>query len=234
MKIIFAMVKRMIPAVATRGRLLSMAVVGAIGIAIGIVLRQAELEVADLDQYVASFGFTIFVPLVALVISTATLGSLREDKTLIYLWLRPIGRWMIAASAVIAGLIVLLPLTLIPMGVIGAISGEADSVLGALGGSMVGLISYLFVFTMLGLFTQRALAWGLLYVLVWEGVVAGFSQGAGQLAIRTYARAAMTHISGSEVIVDPPSGVTVVIVTVAVAVVTFAVTTWRLQTMTVD
>ena len=80
MKIIFAMVKRMIPAVATRGRLLSMAVVGAIGIAIGIVLRQAELEVADLDQYVASFGFTIFVPLVALVISTATLGSLREDK----------------------------------------------------------------------------------------------------------------------------------------------------------
>ena len=92
MKIISAMTRRMIPAIATRGRILSMTVVGVIGIAIGVLLRRADLEVADLDQYVASFGFTIFVPLVALVIATATLGSLREDKTLIYLRLRPIGR----------------------------------------------------------------------------------------------------------------------------------------------
>ena len=99
---------------------------------------------------------------------------------------------------------------------------------------MVGLVGYLFVFTMLGLFTQRALAWGLLYVLVWEGIVAGFSQGAGQLAIRTYARAAMSHISGTEVIVDPPAESTVVIVTAAVAVISFAITSWRLNTMTVD
>lgn len=234
MKIIIAMTRRMIPAIATRGRILSMAVVGVIGIAIGVLLRRADLEVADLDQYVASFGFTIFVPLVALVIATATLGSLREDKTLIYLWLRPIGRWTIAAAAILAGLVVLVPLILIPMGVIGAITGETDSIIGALGGSLVGLVSYLFVFTMLGLFTQRALAWGLLYVLVWEGIVAGFSEGAGQLAIRTYARAAMSHISGTEVIVDPPAGSTVVIVTVVVAAVAFLTTTWRLNTMTVD
>lgn len=234
MNAIFAMTKRMIPAIATRGRLITMALVGVVGIAIGVLLRRADLSVADLDQYVASFGFTIFVPLVALVIATATLGSLREEKTLIYLWLRPIGRWMIAAAAILAGLVVLLPLTLIPMGVIGAITGETDSILGALGGSLVGLVSYLFVFTMLGLFTQRALAWGLLYVLVWEGIVAGFSDGAGQLAIRTYARAAMSHISGTEVIADPPAGSTVLIVTVAVAVVSFLVTNWRLNTMTVD
>ena len=139
MTIILAMTRRMIPAVATRGRVLSMAAVGVIGIAIAIVLRRAELDTADLDQYVASFGFTIFVPLVALVIATATLGSLREDKTLIYLWLRPIARWMIAAAAIFAGLLVLLPLTLIPMGVIGAITGEVDSIFGALGGSVVGL-----------------------------------------------------------------------------------------------
>ncbi len=234
MSAIIAMTKRMIPAVATRGRLLTMALVGGIGIAIGIVLRRADLAVADLDQFVASFGFTIFVPLVALVISTATLGSLREDKTLIYLWLRPIGRWMIAAAAILAGVVVLLPLILIPMGVIGAITGETDSIVGALGGSLVGLVSYLFVFTMLGLFTQRALAWGLLYVLVWEGIIAGFSQGAGQLAIRTYARAAMSHLSGTEVIVDPPAGSTVIIVTVGVAAVSFLATTWRLNSMTVD
>ena len=49
MKIISAMTRRMIPAIATRGRILSMAVFGVIGIAIGVLLRRADLEVADLD-----------------------------------------------------------------------------------------------------------------------------------------------------------------------------------------
>jgi len=234
MKAIVAMTQRMIPAVATRGRLISMALVGVVGIAIGVVLQRADVDVTDLDLYVAAFGFTIFVPLVALVISTATLGSLREDKTLIYFWLRPIGRWKIAVAAIVAGLLLLLPLILIPMGVLGAITGETDSIVGALAGSAVGLVAYLFVFTMLGLFTQRALAWGLLYVLVWEGLVAGFSDGAGQLAIRTYANAAMTHISGTEIAADPPGGLTVLIVTVVVALASFFVTSWRLDNMTVD
>lgn len=234
MKILVAMTQRMVPAVATRGRLITMALVGVLGIVIGALLRRADASREELDEFVALFGFTIFVPLVALVIATATLGSLREDKTLVYLWLRPIGRWMIAAAAIIAGLVLLIPLTLIPMGAIGAISGEPSSIVGALAGSIVGLVAYLFIFTMLGLFTQRALAWGLLYVLVWEGLVAGFSRGAGQLAIRTYARAAMTHVSGSPILEDPPAGLTVVVVSVAVALASFMLTTWRLDTMTVD
>lgn len=235
MTAITAMTRRMVPAIATRGRILAMSAVGIIGILIGVLIRRAEVDTVDLDQFVASFGFTIFVPLVALVIATSTLGTLREEKTLIYLWLRPIGRWKITASAIAAGLLLLLPLTLIPMGIIGAIPGETDSIFGALAGAAVGLIAYLFVFTMLGLFTNRALAWGLLYVLVWEGLIAGFSDGASNLAIRTYARGAMARIAdNSEIIDNPPAGSTIIIVTFAVAAVSFAITTWRLNTMTVD
>ncbi len=230
---ISAMTQRMIPAIATRGRLIAMTLVAVFGIAIAVVLRQSDSTSEDITSFVAVFGFTIFVPLVALVISTATLGNLVEEKTLVYFWLRPFGRWKIAAAAIVAGLLVLVPLILLPMGVLGALAG-GDAILGALVGSAVGLVAYLFVFTMLGLFTQRALAWGLFYVLVWEGLIAGFSTGAGRLAIRSYANAAMTHISGVEVASDPPTSLTIGIVVAAVAAVSFAITTWRLNAMTVD
>lgn len=230
---IAAMVKRMIPAVATKGRLIAMSVVALFGIAISLLLRTSDVASDDTAIFVGVFGFTIFVPLVSLVVSTATLGSLIEDQTLVYFWLRPFGRWKIAVAAIVAGLIVLLPLVLIPMGILGAIAG-GDAVLGALAGALVGMLAYLFVFTMAGLFTQRALAWGLLYVLVWEGIIAGFSRGAGRLAIRSYANSAMSRITDLEIVNDPSSTGAIVIMSVGVAAVCFAITTWRLNTMTVD
>lgn len=230
---ISAMVKRIVPAVATRGRLLAMSLVGLFGIAIALLLRSSDVDSDDISQFVAVFGFTIFVPLVALVISTATLGSLVEDETLIYFWLRPFGRWKITVAALVAGLIVLLPLVLVPMAVLGAIAG-GDAFIGGLAGALVGLLAYLFVFTMAGLFSQRALAWGLLYVLVWEGIIAGFSRGAGRLAIRSYANSAMTRITDINIVDDPSTTVAIVIMTVVVAAACFTITTWRLNNMTVD
>ena len=235
MNTVAAMTKRIIPAVATKGRIIAMLLIGAAGIAIGIILRRADASSTDMTEFASLFGLTIFVPLVALVISTASLGSLVEDKTLVYFWLRPLGRWQISLASLIAGFAVLIPLILIPMGILGAIVGEGDAIQGVLVGSLVGLIAYTSVFTMLGLFTQRALAWGLLYVLLWEGLVAGFSRSAGWLAIRTYTDGALSRIGGIEgSIVDPPSSSTIVIVTAGIAVTCFGITTWRLNTMTVD
>ena len=152
-----------------------------------------------------------------------------------YVWLRPLGRWQITLAAFIAGLVVLVPVVLIPMGVLGAVIGERDAVAGVVVGSLVALVGYTSVFTLLGLLTQRALAWGLLYVLVWEGLVAGFSRGAGWLAIRTYSDGALSRVGGiNGSILDPPSLGTTAIVTVALVAVCFAGTTWRLHTMTVD
>jgi ABC-2 type transport system permease protein len=235
MNTILAMTTRIIPAVATKGRIIAMLLIGAAGIAIGVLLRRADASSSDMVEFTALFGLTIFVPLVALVIATASLGSLIEDKTLVYFWLRPLGRWQISVASLLAGFAVLVPLILIPMGVLGAVTGDNSALRGILVGSLVGLVAYTSVFTMLGLFTQRALAWGLLYVLVWEGLVAGFSRGAGWLAIRTYADGALARAGDTPGrIANPPESSTIIIVTVAVSVVCFAITTWRLNNMTVD
>lgn len=236
MTTIFVMMRRMIRSVATRGRLAAMTFVGIVGVVIGIAVDRSD-PAADFvpAQLLADFGLLLFVPLVVLVVTSATLGTLTEEKTLVYFWLRPIGRWQIALAAFMSGLVVSIPLILAPMIALAAIVGDGGDILGITVASLVAALGYSAVFTMLGLFTKRALAWGLAYILVWEGFVAGLSRTAGWLALRTYAESTLSRVADvPELIDDRVSGLTIGIVTVAVALGCFMITTLRLNRMDVD
>ena len=64
---------------------------------------------------ISDLGFTTLVPIVALVFASAALGDMREDGTLVYLWLRPMDRWPVVVGAWLASITVSLPLTLVPL-----------------------------------------------------------------------------------------------------------------------
>ncbi len=229
------MTTRMVRSIASPGRVIAMSLVGLIGIIIGIVVERSDPGPMFAIDFLSRFGLIIYVPLVVLVISTATLGTLVEEKTLVYFWMRPIGRWQIALAALAAGLLVLLPLILIPMGILAAVVGDSTDVTGMLVASLVGIAGYTAVFTFLGLITQRALAWGLGYILVWEGFVAGLSRSAGWLALRTYTTSALSRITDSiGPIPNPASSTTVAVVTVGILLVSMLLTTWRLNSADVD
>jgi len=229
------MMRRIIRSVATRGRLIAMSLVGALGILIGVAINRSDPGPDFVPaEFLDGFGLIIFVPLVALVISTATIGDMLEERNLVYYWLRPIGRWKITLAAWLGAIVVLLPLILIPMGVLGAIVGSGDDAAGILVGSVVGVVAYSAVFTMLGAFTQRALVVGLVYILLWEGVIAGFSRTAGWFALRTYTRSALANVADVPLLDQPPQTTSIVLVTIAVALVAGLITTWRLNTMDVD
>lgn len=233
---VLVMMRRMIRSVATRGRLISMGAVGVIGVVIGIIVDRSDPGSDFVPaELLSGFGLWVYVPLVVLVITTATLGTLIEEQTLVYFWLRPIGRWKVALAAFLSGAAVALPLVLAPMIALAAIVGDSDDVRGIAVASIVGLVGYGSVFTMLGLFTKRALAWGLIYIVLWEGFVAGLSRGAGWLALRTYATSTLSRVADVPELLDRPvSASTTSIVTAAIAVGCFAITTFRLRTMDVD
>jgi ABC-2 type transport system permease protein len=235
MKNVLLMTRRIVRSVATKGRLSAIAAAGIFGIIIGFIVDRSDPG-ADFEpaEFLGRFGLTIFVPIVALVVASATLGTLVEEQTLIYFWLRPIGRWQLALAGFLASFAVLLPTVLIPMGILGAVVGDGSDVAGILVASAVGVVGYGSVFTMLGLFTQRALLWGLVYVLVWEGFIAGLSRGAGWLALSTYSWSALAQRADADIIDNPVQLSTTIIVSAAIAVATFAITTWRLTRMTVD
>ena len=231
---ILAMTRLMIRSVATRGRLIAMGLLGLIGVIIAFAVDRSEPGGDFVPaELLSDYGLTLFVPVVVLVVATATLGTLVEDSTLVYLWLRPIGRWRIVSAALIAAGAVLLPLILIPMVAMAAFVGDSGDVAGITLASIVGLVGYGSVFTLLGLLTQRALAWGLLYILIWEGFIAGLSRGAGWFAIRTYTRSALAQVGDVSLISNPVATATAVIVAAGIAAAAFALTTGRLRTMDV-
>ena len=86
---------------------------------------------------------------------------------------------------------------------------------------LAGVAAYAAVFTWLGLLTNRAIAFALIYVLLWEGVIGSFLQGVNYLSVRGYTLAIMYGLNetgfeelGSRVIEFPAGIVGAVAVTV--------------------
>src|SRR5437773_221938 len=90
----------------SRARVIGFVVVGAIEIAVAVLLASKHLDdpVATAVQLVDKFGLTLVIPLAALVFGTASLGDPVEDGTYVYLWLRPIRRGQITLAAYLATL----------------------------------------------------------------------------------------------------------------------------------
>ena len=185
------------------------------------------------------------LPIVALVLATASFGNEVEDKTLSYLLLKPVPRWLIA-----------LPKTLAPMAIAApalVLSGVASTALGASSTQFViesdvravaavgvavlcGVVAYSAVFTWAGLVTTRALAAGLIYVFIWEGFLSSLLEGVRYLSIRAYTLAILYGLDeesfeplGERVIGLPAAVVGVA----AVTVVFFFLTVRRLRKMDV-
>lgn len=236
MDAITAMVPMLVRSVATRGRLIAVGVLGAIGVVIAIAIRQAQPDVENLASVlILQFGLVLLVPVVSLVVASATLGNLVENRTLVYLWLRPVAVWKTAVAAIVSGLIIVVPLVVVPLAVIGAVLGDGSDILGAAVAAGLGAVGYVSVFTALGLMTQRALAFGLVYILVWEGFIAGLSRSAARFALRTHTSSALAQLADApDLLTDPYRVVTVVIVIIGVLLTGLAVTSWRLGAMEID
>ena len=183
---------------ATKGRLAGLLALG--GVAVLLAWAVAASDTADpLDDgtlLISRFGLTLFVPVASLVFASSVLGEPNEDGTLVYVWLRPIARWRIAAAALAATLTAVLPVTLVPLGLAAAVTGGGtDLIVGSLAATAVATTAYAGIFLWVGLRVRRALLWGLAYVLLWEGFVANAGKNAARLAIRAHASSLLSRIA---------------------------------------
>jgi ABC-2 type transport system permease protein len=172
----------------TRARLLCLGALGFTAIVLGFAVGQSDVD-SHLEAGVAlinEFGFTVAVPITALIFASSTLGDLTDNSTLVYLWVRPLRRWVIVVAAFLAALTVTVPLVVVPLVVAASLTGAgADLVAGTIVASIAGIVAYAGIFTALGLRVRRALVWGLLYILIWEGFVARGGDNAARLAVRS-------------------------------------------------
>jgi len=170
---------------------------------------------------------TTLLPIVGLVFGTAALGAELEDGTAVFLLVKPIDRWRIVVAKLAVAVVLSVALVAPAAFLAGAIlqpggTGLAEAI-GAAAGTAVGATVYATVFFALRLVTGRALAIGLVYILVWEGVLAGLLEGTRVLSIRQYTLAISAAVAEPGAIDPDRLDVQTAVILAAVAIIVAAV-----------
>ena len=129
------------------------------------------------------------LPLTALVFGVSALGSEIDDGTAVFILAKPIPRWLVAvAKSFVAGTLAA-ALSVASTVATGLVIAGADPdglpVIVAFAVAIaVAAFAYASLFVALSVVTGRALFIGLVYTLVWEGVLAGILPGTRTFSIR--------------------------------------------------
>ena len=238
MKALGPLVRVTLQSLLGRRRVLLMLLLVALPVLVGLAIRLGGGR-ADAPAILDTLVIRTVLPLVALVIGSAALGSEIEDGTVVYLLVKPVPRWIVALAKIAVAVGVTLVLTVPPMLVTGLLIGTAAG--GSLGASLAfvlaaiaGGAAYASVFATLGALTTRALVVGLAYTLLWEGVLAGLLEGTRFLSIRQATLGIAAALGGGDADVatlDPiPSLVILVIAVVSsVALATLALQRFQIR-----
>ena len=186
----------------TRGRLLAFLAGGALLDLVAYSIRVSDYKGREGDIFglLVQAAVALFVPVVALVFSTSSLGDLAQDGTLVYVWLRPVGRWKVVLVALAATLTITLPLTLGPsLLAVFLAGGSQDAFWAAAAAVALANLAYAAVFTGFGLRVRGALIYGLIYVVIWEAGIASVGKGPASISIRHYAASLLAHVSNQTV-----------------------------------
>ena len=188
-------------ALLNRRRTLLLALIGVLLVVATVLYKLGGPSDADsLDttrQLLGDFGLAVLLPLVAVIVGTAAIGSELDDGTIVYVLAKPIPRWRIVAVKLIVAWLVVMILV-VPAIALAGLIGHPNASL-AVGYSLAaafGALEYTAVFLALSLVTSRALVIGLAYVVVWEGVVAGLFAGTRVLSIRQHTLAVADALGG--------------------------------------
>jgi ABC-2 type transport system permease protein len=140
------------------------------------------------SQVLGIFGFTVVLPLTALIIGTSVLGAEVDEGSIVHLLATPVPRHVVIASkyvvaAVLTACFVAVPELLAAMIATGGVTKLAVALFA---GALAGSVMYNAVFVMLSVVSTRAIAYGLAYVLVWESLLGNFLSGARLLSVGQY------------------------------------------------
>jgi ABC-2 type transport system permease protein len=172
-----------------RRRAVLFAVPALILIGLTLILRASHpAGGAWADHVLGDFGFSILLPLTALIIGTGVLGGEIDDGSVVHLLATPVRRAEVIFTkfAVAAALTALF--AAVPELIAGLIApNDTRLAFGLFVGAVVGSVVYSAVFVLASVLTTRAIAFGLLYVAIWEGLLSNFVGGVRILSIAHYA-----------------------------------------------
>ena len=219
----------------SRARIIGLSLLAMVAPISAFALGSADASLDDSVRLIASVGLGLVLPVVALVFAGAAIGDLRDDKTLVYLWLRPMDRWPIVVGAALAAATLAAPITIVPIVLAAFLTGAGNGIVaGTLLATVTGLVAYVGVFTLFGVWLKRFIVWGLAYILIWEGFIAQAGAGVARVALRKYTRSILVDRTGADLDLADFSLAMALIVPFLVAVAALALAAWRLSNQDID
>jgi ABC-2 type transport system permease protein len=229
-----------------RRRALLFAIPAVVLIVLTLALKTTRPPARPWPSHVlGTFGFSVLLPLTALIIGCSVLGAEIDDGSVIHLLATPVRRSSVILTKFAVATVLTMIFAAVPELIAALISGggytepivkvvpngppvvvapatlinNTDFAIGLFVGALVGAVIYNAIFVMVSAATTRAIAVGLLYVLIWEAVLSNFVSGARLLSVSHYALGIANGIAHDATL---DAGLTVAVSVVMGAIVTVA------------
>jgi ABC-2 type transport system permease protein len=189
----------------SRKRALLFAIPAAVLIVLTVALKASHAPSRPWPSHVlGTFGFSVLLPLTALIIGTSVLGAEVDDGSIVHLLATPVRRSSVVATKFLVATGLTIVFAAVPELIAALIAGGGSAppppgqpgglisistsqfATGLFVGALACSVIYNAVFVMVSVATTRAIAVGLLYVLVWEVLLANFVSGVRLLSVSHY------------------------------------------------
>jgi len=215
-----------------RGLLLALLPLGFLAIALLMRVVDAT-DQTTIDGLLGGLNMATVVPLVALIIGTGALATEIDDGSIIYLLTKPIKRGKIILTKLGIATLVALAFTVIPT-IIGGIllTGTfGDVTIGYTVAVAVSTFVYCALFIMFSVISKHAVLVGLVYILLWEGLIVGLIEGARVLSVQSWGQSIAAQVT-PDVFGNPLNGVLGAVLAVVAVIATSWFATTRLRSLT--
>ncbi|NJC68414.1 ABC transporter permease [Planosporangium thailandense] len=168
-------------------------------VGLAVLARALGAPPAAVAKFViVNLGFAAVLPVISLIVGTGVLGSEIDDGTLVHVLAKPLPRREIIVSKLAVAVVATAVTVGVPMFVGGLVAGSARLGIGLAVGCVVGAFAYSGLFLALSLLTRRPVLLGLLYVLLWEGLLGKLLGGTRVLSIQQYVTALAARVGDTD------------------------------------
>lgn len=156
-------------------------------ILLAVICRANDVEPSQWGQpVIVGLGLAVLLPVTSLIVGTGVLGSEVDDGTIVHILTKPLPRRDIIIAKLLVAIAVSSVSAAVPLFITGVLADSVAFGLALVVGGVVGAIAYSALFLLLSLLSRRPVLLGLVYVLVWEGLLGRFLSGTRVLSIEQY------------------------------------------------
>lgn len=142
---------------------------------------------ADRAQFLQVVSLGTLLPLFGLIVGTGVIGPEIDDGSIMHVLAKPVSRPKIVISKLSVAFATVTTFAVVPTVLAALVMNLGVRTALAFGaGALAAGAVYSVLFLLLAIVTRQAVILGLVYALLWEGVVGGFVPGARNLSVQQW------------------------------------------------